>query len=110
MVLRDGVGGFQCPSMESVTLATLSAYSLVRNAEGSVHSPIESGKFVFCCVCVFFFNTLCHPPLRSLTAMRQVAALLNSKRSQRNLAIPEAGLKGFLMQSPFSGQDSRIPF
>ena len=40
---------------------------------------------LFFVVCVFFFfNTLCHPPLRSLTAMRQVAALLNSKRSQRN--------------------------
>lgn len=76
-------------------------------------SPQPNREWQICfllCVCVCVFNTLCHPPLRSLTAMRQVAALLNSKRSQRNLAIPEAGLKGFLMQSPFSGQDSRIPF
>ena len=40
-------------------------------------------NLVFCCF-FFFFNTLCHPPLRSFTATRQVAALLNSKRSQRN--------------------------
>ena len=80
-----GVGSAGRRRLESVTFATLSAYSLVRNAEGSVQSPSREWHICFLlCVFCFFFNTLCHPPLRSFTTTRQVAALLNSKRSQRN--------------------------